>query len=174
MSALHAGHLMELRLESRITITEQASVPGWSGPRRRHDAPARNRTVLLIDHFPPYANPDETAKSLAARSKQRSWDDNYPELRDATRLQLRDVMDLSTNRDGIQIACIPAPDADPEQVRNQVSDIYGIWVGVTVRLRRPLARTIRQWVKRNSDEDILGSLTALEQAVAAGRPLSGR
>jgi len=174
MSALYAGQLTELRLDSRLTLTDQASLPEWARPPRRADAPALKRTVLLIDQFPPYANPDETAKSLAARSKQRSWDDNYPELRDATRLQLRDVMDLSTNRDGIQIACIPAPDADPEQVRNQVSDIYGIWVGVTVRLRRPLARTIRQWVKRNSDEDILGSLTALEQAVAAGRPLSGR
>jgi hypothetical protein len=83
-------------------------------------------------------------------------------------------MDLSTHRNGIQIACIPAPDADPEQVRDQVRDIYGVWVGVTVRLRRPLATVIRQWVARNRDEDILGSLTALEQAVAAGQPHSGR
>jgi DNA gyrase/topoisomerase IV subunit A len=174
MSALHAGQLMELRLESRVSITDQASLPGWVRPRRRPDAPACNRTVLLIDHFPPYANPDETANSLAERSEQRSWDDNHPELRHATRLQLRDVMDLSTNRDGIQIACIPAPDADPEQVRDQVRDIYGVWVGVTVRLRRPLATMIRQWVVRNRDEDIFGSLTALEQAVAAGQPHSGR
>ena len=112
--------------------------------------------------------------SLAARSQQRSWDDNYPELRDATRLPLRDVIDLSTSRHGIQIACIPAPDADPEQVRDQVRNIYGVWVGVTVRLRRPLATIIRQWTARNQDEDILASLTALEQAVAAGQPHPGR
>lgn len=174
MSALHAGQLMELRLESRVTITDQASLPEWARPRRRPDAPARNRTVLLIDRFPPYSNPDETAKSLAERSERRSWDDNYPELRHATRLQLGDVRDLSTDRHRIQIACIPAPDADPEQVRDQVRDVYGVWVGVTVRLRRPLATMIRQWVVRNRDEDILGSLTALEQAVAACQPHSGR
>jgi DNA gyrase/topoisomerase IV, subunit A len=170
MSALHAGQLMELRLDSRVTITDQVSWPEWARPRPRPDAPARNRTVLLIDHFPPYANPEETAMSLAARSERRSWDDNYPELRDATRLQLRDVMDLSTHRDGFRIACTPALDADPEQVRDQVRDIYGVWVGVTVRLRRPLATMIRQWVARNRDEDILASLAALEQAVAAGQP----
>ncbi len=170
MSALYAGQLMELRLDLRVIIIDQASLPHWARPGRRPDAPARNRAVVLIDRFPPYSNPDETAKSLAARSGQRSWDDDYPELRHATRLQLRDVMDLSTDRGGFQIACIPAPDADPEQVRDQVRDIYGVWVGVTVRLRRPLATTIRQWVARNRTEDILGSLTALEQAVAAGEP----
>jgi hypothetical protein len=174
MSALHAGQLTELRLESRIAITDQASLRERARPPRRPDAPARNRTALLIDHFPPYANPEETAQSLDARSGQRSWDDHYPELRHATRLQLREVMDLSTYRDGIRIACIPAPDADPEQVRDQVRDIYGVWVGVTVRLRRPLATLIRQWVVRNRDEDILGSLTALEKAVAADRPNYGR
>ena len=78
-------------------------------------------------------------------------------------------MDLSSSRHGIQIGCIPAADADPEQVRDQVKNIYGVWIGVTIRLRRPLATTIRQWVLRNRDEDILGSLTALEHAVAAGR-----
>jgi DNA gyrase/topoisomerase IV subunit A len=176
MSALYAGQLMELRLESRVTITDEASVPGWARQwtRRRPDAPARNRPVLLIDHFPPYANPDEAAQSLAERSEQRSWDDDYPELRRATRLQLRNVLDLSTSRDGIQIACLPAPDADPDQVRDQVRDVYGVWVGVTVRLRRPLATTIRQWVARNRHEDILGSVAALEQALAARQPNSGR
>ena len=167
MSALYAGQLMELRLESRVTITDEASLPEWAGPRRRPDATARNRTALLIDHFPPYANPDETAQSLAERSQQRTWDDDHPELRRATRLQLRNVLDLSTSRDGIQIACLPAPDADPEQMRDQVRDVYGVWVGVTVRLRRPLATTIRQWVAKNRGEDIAGSLAALEQAVAA-------
>ena len=166
MSALYAGQLTELRLESRVTITDKVSLPELAGPRP--DAPARNRTVLMIDHFPPYANPDETAQSLAERSEQRSWDDDHPELRRATRLQLRNVLDLSTSRDGIQIACLPAPDADPDQVRDQVRDVYGVWVGVTVRLRRPLATTVRQWVARNRDEHIVGSLAALEQAVAAG------
>jgi DNA gyrase/topoisomerase IV subunit A len=174
MSALYAGQLMELRLESRVTVTDEPSLPPLAGQRRRPDAPARNRTVLLIDHFPPYANPDETAQSLAERSEQRTWDDEYPELRRATRLRLRNVLDVSTSRDGIQIACVPAPDADPEQVRDQVRDVYGVWVGVTVRLRTPLATTIRQWVARNRDEDIVAGLAALEQAVAARRPYSGR
>jgi DNA gyrase/topoisomerase IV subunit A len=167
MNALYAGQLMELRLESRVTISDEASLPDLAGLRRRPDAPARNRAVLLIDRFPPYANPNETAQSLAERAQQRSWDNDHPELRRATRLQLRSVMDLSTARDGIQIACLPAPDADPEQVRDQVRDVYGVWIGVTVRLRRPLATTIKQWVARNRDEDIVGSLAALEQAVAA-------
>jgi DNA gyrase/topoisomerase IV subunit A len=167
MSALYAGHLMELRLESRITITDEASLPELARSRRRAGAPARNRTVLLLDHFPPYANPDETAQSLAERSQQQVWDNDYPELRRATRLQLRSVLDLSTSRDGIQIACLPAPDADPGQVRDQVRNVYGVWIGVTVHLRRPLATTIRHWVERNRGKDIAGSLAALEQAVAA-------
>jgi len=174
MSALHAGELTELRLDSRITLTDRASLPQRARPGRRPDAPALHRAVLLIDRFPPYSNPDETVQSLAARSERRSWDNNYPQLRDATRLQLRDVRDLSTDRYGFQIACLPPPDADPDQVRDQVRDIYGVWVGVTIRLRRPLATTIRQWVARNQDEDILASLTALEQAIAAGQPRSGR
>jgi hypothetical protein len=115
----------------------------------------------VIDRFPPYANPDEAAQSLAECSEQRTWDDDHPELRRATRLQLRNVMDLSTSRDGIRIACVPAPDADPEQLRDQVREVCGVWVGVTVHLRRPLATTIRQWVARNRDEDIAGSLAAL-------------
>jgi hypothetical protein len=171
MIALRAGELTELRLESRVTITDEASLPEWAWTRRRRD---RNRAVLLIDRFPPYANPDETAMSLHARSEQRSWDDHYPQLRDAIRLPLSEVRDLSTNRDGIQVACLPARNADPEQVREQVMNIYGVWVGVTVRLRRPLATMIRQWVARNRDEDILGSVTALEQAIAAGQRYSGR
>jgi len=169
MSALYAGELMELRLESRVTISDEASLPDLAG-LRRPDAPARKRAVLLIDHFPPYANPDETAQSLAERAEQRSWDDDHPELRRATRLQLRNVMDLSSSRDGIQLACLPDADADPEQVRDQVRAVYGVWVGVTIRLRRPLATTIRQWVARNRDKDIAGSLAALEQAVAARQP----
>lgn len=154
MSALYAGQLTELRLDSRVTITNQAS--------------ARDPVVLLIDRFPPYANPDQTAESLALRSQPRSWDNDHPELRHATRLQLRDVRDLSSYREGIQIACVPAADADPAQVRDQVRDIYGVWIGVTARLRRPLATTIRQWVTRNRDEDILASLAALEQAIKSG------
>lgn len=170
ISAMYAGQLTELRLESRLTITEDASLAEPAGLRRRSDAPGRNRTILLIDHFPPYANPDETVQSLARRMEPRAWDDEYPELRWATRLPLRNVMDLSTSRDGIQIGCLPALDADIEQVRSQVRDVYGVWVGVTVRLQRPLATTIRQWATRNRDEDIADSLDALEQAVAANQP----
>jgi DNA gyrase/topoisomerase IV subunit A len=170
MSALYAGELIELRLESRVTVSDEASLQESTGHRRRSDAPARKRAVLLIDRFPPYANPDEAAQSLAERAQQRTWDDDHPELRRATRLQLRDVMDLSSSRDGIRIACVPAADADSEQLRDHVRDVYGVWVGVTVRLRRPLATTIRQWVARNRNEDVAGSLAALEQAVAARQP----
>lgn len=165
ISALYAGELMELRLESRITITDGASLAESTGQRRSPDAQARNRAVLLIDRFPPYANPDDAAQSLAERAAQRGWDNDHPELRRATRLPLRNVMDLSSSRGGIRIACVPAPDADPEQVRDQVRDVYGVWIGVTIRLRKPLATIIRQWVARNRDEDITGSLAALDQAV---------
>jgi DNA gyrase/topoisomerase IV, subunit A len=170
MSALYAGELMELRLESRVTISDEASLAEPTELGRRSDASARNRTVILIDRFPPYANPDEAVQSLARRSDQRTWDDDHPELRQATRLQLRDVMDLSSIRDGIRIACVPAPDVDPEHVRDQIRDVYGVFVGVTIRLRRPLATTIKQWVAKNGDEDIPGSLAALEQAVADRQP----
>jgi DNA gyrase/topoisomerase IV subunit A len=173
LSALYAGELMELRLDSRLTITNEASLPEREDrfrltlrPAPRSDAPPRNGTIIMIDNFPPYANPDETVASIARRADPQAWDDEYPELRHATRLELRNVLDLS-RAERILVACVPAPDADPERVRDQVRDVYGVWIAVTVHLRRPLATMIRQWVARNRNEDILSSLAALEEAVAA-------
>jgi DNA gyrase/topoisomerase IV subunit A len=180
MSAFYAGDLMELRLESRVSITDEASLPEPSGlgitvhfgPRRRSAKPPRNGTILLIDSFPPYANPSETTASIARRASPRDWDDEYPELRYATRLQLRNVRDES--RAGkILVACFPEDNADPEHVRDQLLNVYGVWIGVTVRLRQPLATMIRQWVARNRHEDLLASLDALEEAIAARDPYSG-
>jgi hypothetical protein len=65
---------------------------------------------------------------------------------------------------------VPEPDADPEQVRAQLLDLYGVSVRVQVQLPQPLVTMIRQWAAAHAGEDLLASLNALEQAIpAAGR-----
>jgi len=70
-------------------------------------------------------------------------------------------------------ACIPEPDADPEELRRQLAEIEGVTVRIPAALPRPLAKMIRGWASSWPGEDLPASLTAFEDAIASGRPDDG-
>lgn len=47
-------------------------------------------------------------------------------------------------------------------------DIYGVYTTVPVALPRPLATMLRSWAEAYGTEDLLTSLTALENAMHNG------
>jgi hypothetical protein len=87
-------------------------------------------------------------------------------LHTATRLDVSSVWDESNARtpDG-RIVCKPATGVLPEQVRDQLTTVYGVYTTIYVALPRSLPATIRQWVQTNQAEDLAASLTALETAI---------
>jgi hypothetical protein len=53
-AALAAGRPTVLRLQARVTVSDDHS-------------------SVMIENFPPNANPDETAQSIADRARARDW-----------------------------------------------------------------------------------------------------
>jgi len=51
--------------------------------------------------------------------------------------------------------------------------VYGVQTRVRVRLPKTLPRMIRNWVRTFRDEDLLGSLAVLEEAIA-GQPVASQ
>jgi DNA gyrase/topoisomerase IV, subunit A len=145
-AAMAAGRPTTLRLEARVTVSDD----------HRH---------VLIRNFPPNANPDEVAHTLANRAEMRAWAAEHPGLHRRTHLPLRDVRDESSERHGDLLICAPAQGATAEQLREQLMDVYGVYTTVRVDLPRPLPAMLRSWVKTHADEDLLTSLAALEEAV---------
>ena len=173
LAALAAGQHAELGLHARVTITDAAHVRdrvtevAFSGDRPPHPARDPGRPVIVIDKFPPYANPDEIIASIADRAQGHDWHSRYPELGALTRLPIKYVEDLSSVRSGQRIACLPSAGTPPEVLRDQLLKVYGVSIYITTRLPRPLPAMIRTWIRANQHEDLLGSLTALEKALAS-------
>ncbi len=166
LAELRAGNPAELQLAARVTVTDEATVAAQTPDAGPWFRPERNRTLLVIDNLPPMVNTDEVVQSIAGRARPADWSRRHPELHQATRLQVREVHDES-GRGRTWFACVPEPDADPEQVRAQLLDVYGVSVTLQVHLPQPLASMMRRWATAHQGEDILASLTALEQAIAA-------
>jgi RNA polymerase sigma-70 factor (sigma-E family) len=145
-AALAAGRQTVLRLEARVTVADDGTI--------------------VIENFPPNANPDETAASIADRARARDWAERYPGLHRHARLPLQDLRDESSRAaDTDRIVCVPEPGTSPEQLRDQLVDIYGVYTTVNVALPRSLAAMLRGWVKAYRGEDLLASLAALEEAI---------
>jgi hypothetical protein len=51
--------------------------------------------------------------------------------------------------------------------RHQLLKVYGVSIYITTRLPRSLPAMIRTWISANQHEDLPGSLTALETALAS-------
>ena len=152
-AALAAGRATVLRLQARVTVSDDHS-------------------SVMIENLPPNANPDETAQSIANRARARDWAPRYPGLHRQAHLPLSDVRDQSSQaRDTDLLVCVPEPGTAPEHLRDQLMDIYGVYTTVSVALPRPLATTLRRWAEAYATEDLLTSLTALENAI---RIQSGR
>jgi len=147
LDALAAGRPTELRLQAKITISD-------------------DRQAVIVENIPPNISTDDAAMSIASRAQETNDLSRPAELRDATRLDVRSVRDESTSRtpDG-RIVCKPATGTPPEQVRDQLTRVYGVYTMMYVALPRSLPATIRRWVKVNQTEDLATSLTALETAI---------
>jgi DNA gyrase/topoisomerase IV, subunit A len=145
LAALAAGHPTELRLQAKITITE-------------------DRQALTVENIPPNISTDDAIASIARRTTQTS--DRPSELHTATRLDVGSVTDEGNchTPDG-RIMCKPATGVPPEQVRDQLTHVYGVYTTMYVALPRPLPATVRNWVTTNQAEDLPTSLTSLETAI---------
>jgi DNA gyrase/topoisomerase IV, subunit A len=146
-AALAAGRPTVLRLQARVSVSDDHS-------------------SVMIENFPPNANPDETAQSIANRARARDWAPRYPGLHRHARLPLKDIRDQSSQaRDTDLLVCVPEPGTAPEHLRDQLMDVYGVYTTVSVALPRPLATMLRRWAEAYGTEDLLTSLTALEKAI---------
>ncbi|MGH3407478.1 MAG: hypothetical protein ACRDRJ_34010 [Streptosporangiaceae bacterium] len=52
--------------------------------------------------------------------------------------------------------------------------IEGVTTTIPAALPKPMGAMIRGWIRLGQDEDLPGSMTALENAIASGRPTAGR
>jgi len=146
-AALAAGRPTVLTLHARVTISD-------------------DRSSVIIENLPPNANVDDTVRSIADRARPRDWATRYPALHRHERLPLENLRDESiTDQDIDRLVCIPEPEITPEEIRDQLLDIYGVYTTVPVALPRPLVSVIRGWAKTYQSEDLLTSLTALENAI---------
>jgi len=145
-AAMAAGRPTTLRLEARVTVSDD----------QRH---------VLIENFPPNANPDEVAHTLADRARMRAWAAEHPGLYGRTHLPLWDVRDESSERHGDLLVCAPSRGTTAGELREQLMNVYGVCTTVRVDLPRPLPAMLRSWVKAHAAEDLLTSLAALETAV---------
>jgi hypothetical protein len=122
----------------------------------------------MIENFPPNANPDETVQSIADRARAHDWAPRHSALHEYVRLPLRDLRDLSsTAQDTDLVVCVPEPGTAPEQLRDQLLDVYGVYTTVPVALPGPLAAVLRRWAEAYQAEDLLTSLTALDNAIGS-------
>jgi DNA gyrase/topoisomerase IV subunit A len=147
LAALAAGRPTVLRLQARVTIS-------------------RDRSQVVIENIPPNISTDDASQSVADRARQARWASEHPGLHRAAHLPLRDLRDVSTEREPFgRFVCIPETGTPPEVLRDRLMDVYGVSTTMTVALPRPLAAMVRGWVRAFEGEDLLASLAALEDAI---------
>jgi hypothetical protein len=83
----------------------KAAVPGDRPPGYTRD-PSRP-VIIIIDNFPPYANPDDIAMSIGKRGQEYAWHARHPGLGALTGQPIKDIADLTT-RGEYWFACLPA------------------------------------------------------------------
>jgi DNA gyrase/topoisomerase IV, subunit A len=172
LTALAAGQHAELGLHARVTATDaahvrdrvtKAAVPGHRPPGFTRDP---GRQVVVIDKFPPYANTDDVGRAIGKRAEEYSWHARHPELAALTGLPITDVCDLSARCD-YWYACLPAEGTPPAALCGELLKVHGVSIYITTRLPRPLPSMIRTWIRAHQHQDLPGSLTALETALAS-------
>ncbi len=146
-AALAAGEATELTLRARMTISDEGKV--------------------VVENIPPNVTIDDVHLSITERRRIREWMPRYPQLRDATLLQIKDTVDCSTEREFPlgRLLCVPEAGTPPEVLRDQLADVYGVTTTVTAALPHSLPAMLREWVKQHAAEDLPASLTALETAI---------
>jgi DNA gyrase subunit A len=145
-AALAAGRPTVLRLEARVRISD-------------------DRGSVVIENFPPNANPDETAHSMANRARAREWAAEHLGLYQRAHLPLSDLRDESSERHGDRLVCVPARGTTAEQLQEQLLEVYGVYTTVAVAIPRPLPTLLRSWARAYAAEYLLNSLAALENTI---------
>jgi hypothetical protein len=82
-------------------------------------------------------------------------------------LPLADVRDEMSDRSSPfgRIVCVPSPGTAPEQLRDLLLDVYGVFTTRPAALPRPLPALISHWGQSYASDDLLSSLSALERAL---------
>jgi len=172
LDALAAGQRTELGLHARVTVTDaayvrarvaKAAVPEHEPPRFTRDP---SSPVIVVDNIPPYANPDDMQVTIVNRAQEHSWHPRHPELGTLTGLPVKGIYDL-TARGDYWFAIVPADGAPLDDLRDQLLKVHGVSIYISVGLPRPLPTMIRTWIRTHRHEDLLASLTALEDALAS-------
>jgi DNA gyrase/topoisomerase IV subunit A len=143
IQALVAGESVTLRLSARLRPLE--------GPKRG----------WVATRLPPGVGSLEVSGYVAAAVQRRPWSADLPELDRRTRIPVSSIDDLSDSE--TRLVFIASTGADPEQLRRQLSAVYGLTVEVRAQLPAPLPDTLRGWVTAHAADDITGSLSQLEQ-----------
>jgi hypothetical protein len=141
----------------------RAAVPGHRPPGYTRDP---SRPVIIIDNFPPYANPGDIAMSIGKRGQQYAWHARHPGLGALTGLPIKDIQILTATGDD-WFAYLPADGTPPQLLRDQLLKVHGVTIYVSVGLPKPLPAMIRTWTRTHQHEDLQASLAALETALAS-------
>jgi hypothetical protein len=149
LAALAAGRRTELRLQSRISISD-------------------DRSAVVIENLPPNISTDDVAQTIANRASPRQWANDHPGLYQITHLPLADLRDETSERTNPygRLICIPNQGTSPEELRDMLLDVYGVYTTMRVALPQPLPVLIKNWVQANAHQDLLASLAALEGAIS--------
>jgi DNA gyrase/topoisomerase IV subunit A len=148
LATLAAGRRTQLRLEARVSIGDDGS-------------------TVVIESIPPNISTDDVVQIIASRARARPWAHDHPGLHRITQLPLADVTDETSERTDPsgRIICTPRRGTSPEQLREMLLAIPGVYTTMPVALPRPLPALIRRLVQGDADQDLLASLAALEEAV---------
>jgi DNA gyrase/topoisomerase IV subunit A len=150
LPALYAGRKAELRLSAQVTVSADG-------------------TSVVITNIPPNISTDEVPRIIAVRVRSQNLAARHPQLRQQVYLPVADVRDEGRVGEFGRTVCVPNQDTPPEQLRELLVQIEGVYTTMTVKLPRPLPTLIRDWVKTHGHEDILASLDALARAIDPGQ-----
>lgn len=150
LAALAAGRRTELRLQAQVSIGD-------------------DQGTVVIENIPPNISTDDVTHIIARRARPPRWADDHPGLHHLTHLPLAGLEDETSepaNPFG-RLVCIPTRDTTPEQLRDMLVDVPGVYTTMRVKLPQPLPTLIKNWVQANAHEDLPASLTTLEQAISS-------
>jgi hypothetical protein len=166
LAALAAGRPAVLRLQARVTIGDLATVAAGRPPALWLQARVTgdDHRIVVVENMPPNADRDDLILRLADQS------DRTQRRRGgrAGSLPLAEVVDSSLDGND-QFICIPEPGTPPELLRDQLADFDGITTTLPAAFPRSLPAMVRSWARAYPGEDLLASLTSLEDAIRIQR-----
>lgn len=148
LAALAAGRRIELRLQARLSFSD-------------------DRREVVIENIPPNISTEDVAQIIASRARHPRWAKEHSGLHSITRLPLAGLQNETSERAHPfgRLICIPQPGTSPEELRDTLLDVPGVYTTMPVALPQPLPILIKQWARVNAHEDLPASLAILEQSI---------